>query len=128
MFEQMVNYVPRYNLFSPFQSGFGPGHNTMTDLVRVSGIFLRLIIAYAMFILKLRQRYGFQTWMVAFVSSYIFPRQQRIGCGDEFYSLASLVAGVPQGFSISSLCFSLFIDDMADVLEFSKVHMYADDQ
>jgi retron-type reverse transcriptase len=37
------------------------------------------------------------------------------------------VAGVPQGSPISPLCFSLFIDDMTEVLEFSKYHMYADD-
>jgi hypothetical protein len=37
------------------------------------------------------------------------------------------LVGVPQGSPISSLCFSLFIDDMTDVLEFSKFHMYADD-
>jgi hypothetical protein len=72
MFEQMVNCVHRYNLISPFQSGFEPGHNTMTGFARVSGIFLRLLIAFAMFILKLRQRYGFHIWMVVFVSSYLF--------------------------------------------------------
>jgi hypothetical protein len=37
------------------------------------------------------------------------------------------VAGVPQGSPISPLCFSLFIDDMTEVLEFSKYHKYADD-
>jgi retron-type reverse transcriptase len=37
------------------------------------------------------------------------------------------VAGVPQGSPISPLCFSLFIDDMTEVLELSKYHMYADD-
>jgi cytochrome b561 len=34
--------------------------------------------------------------------------------------LASLVAGIPQGSPISPLCLSLFIDDMTEVLEFSK--------
>jgi hypothetical protein len=42
-------------------------------------------------------------------------------------TLAPLVAGVPQGSPFSPLSFSLFIDDMADVLEFSKLHMYAGD-
>jgi hypothetical protein len=41
--------------------------------------------------------------------------------------LAPLVAGVPQGSPISTLCFSLFIDDLTEVLEFSKYHMYTDD-
>jgi hypothetical protein len=37
------------------------------------------------------------------------------------------VGGVSQGSPISPLCFFLFIDDMTEVLEFSKYHMYADD-
>jgi hypothetical protein len=38
------------------------------------------------------------------------------------------VAGVPHGSLISPLCFSLFIDVMTEVLEFSKYHIiYADD-
>jgi hypothetical protein len=37
------------------------------------------------------------------------------------------VAGVPQGSPIPPLCFSLFIDDRTEVLDFSKYHMYADD-
>jgi hypothetical protein len=41
--------------------------------------------------------------------------------------IAPLVADVPQGFPISPLCFSLFIDDITEVLEFSKYHMHADD-
>jgi hypothetical protein len=47
--------------------------------------------------------------------------------GDDVSPLAPLVAGVAQGSPISPLCFSLFIDDMTEVLEFSKYHMYADD-
>jgi hypothetical protein len=48
---------------------------------------------------------------------------QKDACGDN----VPLVAGVPQGSSISPLYFSLFIDDMTEVLEFSKYHMYAVD-
>jgi hypothetical protein len=46
---------------------------------------------------------------------------------DDVSPLAPLVAGVSQGSPISPLCFSLFIDDMTEVLEFLKYHMYADD-
>jgi hypothetical protein len=73
-----------------------------------------------LFILKLRQRYGFHATAAALVSSYLFPRYQKLACGNDVSPLAPLVAGVP-------LCFSLFIDDMTKVLEFSKYHMYADD-
>jgi hypothetical protein len=74
-----------------------------------------------LFILKLRQRYGFHAMAAALVSSYLFPRYQKVS------PLAPLVAGVPQGSLISPLCFFLFIDDMTEVLEFSKYHMCADD-
>jgi hypothetical protein len=53
----------------------------------------------------------------ALVSSYLFPRHQRVGCGDNFSSLTPLVAGVLQASLISPLYFSLFIDDMTNVLQ-----------
>jgi hypothetical protein len=55
------------------------------------------------------------------------PRHQRVAWGDDFSSLTWLVAGVSQGSLISPLCFSLFIHDMSEVMEFYKFHMYADD-
>jgi hypothetical protein len=70
-------------------------------------------------------------WIVhsaALLSSYLFPRFQKVACGDDVSPLAPLVAGVPQGSPISPICISLFIDDMTmtKVLEFLKYHMYAD--
>jgi hypothetical protein len=73
---------------------------------------------HGFFILKLRQHYGFHTTAVALVSSYLSPRYPKVACGYDVSPLAPLVAGVPQGSSISPLCFSLFIDDMTEVLEF----------
>jgi hypothetical protein len=58
--------------------------------------------------------------VAALVSSYLFPRHRRVGCGDDPASLAPLVAGVPQDSPILPLCFFLFTDDMTEVLEFSK--------
>jgi hypothetical protein len=73
------------------------------------------------------QRYGFHSSAVALVISFLFPWHLGVGCCDDFSSLTLLVAGVIQRFYISLLCFSLFIDDMTDVLEFSKFHIYIDD-
>jgi hypothetical protein len=87
MFEQMADYVTRNNLISPFQSRFRPSHSKMTALVKVtddihSNLELNqqttLVLydffksfdreCHGLFILKLRQRYGFQSLVAAFVS------------------------------------------------------------
>jgi hypothetical protein len=57
----------------------------------------------------------------------LFLGIQKLRVGDDVYPLAPLVAGVPQGSPLSPLCFSLFIDDITEILEFSKYQMYADD-
>jgi hypothetical protein len=122
MSEQMTDYVNRNNPISPFQSGFRPGHSAMIALVGVSvDICLNLelnqptilllldfskgfdSVCHGLLIFKLRQRYGFHTLVVALVLSYLFPRHQRVNCGDDFSSLALLMAGVPQGSLISPL-------------------------
>jgi hypothetical protein len=85
-------------------------------------------VCHGLFVLKLRQRYGFHATAAALVSSYLSPRYQKVACGNNVSPLAPLVASVLQGSPISrSFCFSLFIDDMTEVLGFSKYHMYADD-
>jgi hypothetical protein len=146
MYEQLVNYVSPNGLISSFQSGFRPGSSMVTAIARVSDNICRnmelnqlmilvlldfskafVSVYRGLFILKLHQSYGFHARAAALVSSYLFPRFQKVACGDDVSSLAQLVAGVPQESSISSLCFSLFINDMTEVLEFSKYHMYADD-
>jgi hypothetical protein len=84
-------------------------------------------VCHGLLILKLRRRYGFYATAAALVSSYLFPRYLKVVCRDDVSPLAPLVAGVPQESPMSPLCFSPFIDDMTEVLEFSKYHMYADD-
>jgi hypothetical protein len=82
-----------------------------------------LIVGHGLFILMLRQSYGFHATAAALVSSNLFLRYQKVACGDDVSLLAPLVAGVSQGSPIPSLCFSLFIDE---VLDFLKYHMYVD--
>jgi hypothetical protein len=52
-------------------------------------------VSHGLFILKLRQRYGFHSLAAALVSSYLFPRHRRVGCGDDLSLLAPQVAGAP---------------------------------
>jgi hypothetical protein len=96
MYELMVNYVSRNGLISSFQSSFRPGHSTETAIARVSDdirlnmesnqpVILVLLdfskafdrVCHGLFILKLRQRY-FHATAAALVSSYLFPRYQKV--------------------------------------------------
>jgi hypothetical protein len=54
-------------------------------------------MCHGLFILKLRQRYEFHAKAAALVSSYLFPRYQKVACGDDIPPLAPLPAGVSQG-------------------------------
>jgi hypothetical protein len=86
MFEQKTDCVTRNNFTTPFQSGFQPGHSTMTDFVRVSDdirlswelnqstilVLLDFIkafdsVCHGLFIIKLRRRYGFYASMAALI-------------------------------------------------------------
>jgi hypothetical protein len=50
-------------------------------------------VCHGLFIFKLRQRYGFHATATALVSSYLFPRYQKVAFGDDVSSLAPLVTG-----------------------------------
>jgi hypothetical protein len=118
MYEQMVNYISRNGFISSFQSGFIPGLSTATAIARVfDDIHLNMesnqpailvlldfskvfdSVCHGLFILKLRQRYGFHATAAAaaaaLVSSFLSLRYQKVACGDDVSLLAPLVTGVP---------------------------------
>jgi hypothetical protein len=89
----------------------------MTALVKVSYDFRQSLVLNQLTILVLLDCFkAFDS--VCHELFIISPRHQRVARSDDFYSLTSLVAGVPQGSPISLLCFSLFIQDMTEVIEF----------
>jgi hypothetical protein len=80
MYEQMLNYVGRNGLISSFQSGFKPAHSTATAIARASDdirlnmesnqatiLVLLGSVSHGLFILKLRQRYGFHATAAALI-------------------------------------------------------------
>jgi hypothetical protein len=143
MYEQMVNYFSCNGLISSFQSGFTPGHSTATAIARVTDdIRLNMESNQPTILVLLTFQRPFTVcvkdcsflncvsataFMLRQFSSYLFSRYQKVSFGGDVSPLAPLVASVPQGSPISPLCFSMFIDDMTEILEFSKYHMYADD-
>ena len=61
------------------------------------------------------------------ISSFLYRRSHCVQIGSYFSSFLSTDKGLPQGSVLSALLFSIFINELPDVLTFSKPHMYADD-
>jgi hypothetical protein len=126
MRDQMVAYLTAVGALSLLQSGFRPGHSTVTALLNITddiygmldqGYFVALVllefskafdsIDHLLLCRKLESRYGFSSTTVSFLSSHLSLRFQCMS-------------------TLGPLLFSLFIDLCGAVLT-SNYHLYADD-
>lgn len=143
--QQMYNFIYQEQLLSDFQSGFRKGHSTATALLRVTddvrlamdcrkATLMVLIdfskafdcIYHPILYVKLRNL-GFSSESVAWVRSYLSDRRQCVRSDGVTSDWRSICRGVPQGSVLGPLLFSLYINDVTEVLNNTKHHMYADD-
>jgi hypothetical protein len=97
MYEHIVNYVSQNGLISSFQSGYRPGHSTVTAIARVSDdirlnmeanqpTILVLLdfskafdsVCHGLYIFKLHRRQGFCATVATLISSYLYPWNEKI--------------------------------------------------
>lgn len=141
---QVSDFLTSFNLISPFQSGFRPGHSTVTALLKVTddirwamenkslSILVLLDFSSAFnsvdfdILLGILQTNNFSSSSLAWFGSYLRGRSQRVRHEESFSDWCDLVAGVPQGGVLSPLLFSIFINSVSTVIS-SKYHLYADD-
>ena len=71
--------------------------------------------------------FKFDETAVRLIVSYLNNRSQQVYVNGLWSSPKILSCGVPQGSILGPLLFSLFINDVTEVLSFCKYHMYADD-
>src|SRR5665811_2313910 len=73
---------------------------------------------------KLRDKYGISDhWL----RDYLCNRKQFVSLGENSSAIRNTMAGVPAGSILGPRLFSLFLNDMPEVLEFGKCKMFADD-
>lgn len=146
LYRQMIMYINSHNMLSSTQSGFRESHSCVTALVEVSenirqGLengninFLVLLdhskafdtVDHATLIGKLRHFFRFSNTSINLIASYLSNRTQSVFVNNAWSDSLSVVKGVPQGSILGPLLFSLYVNDLPDVLSECGVHLYADD-
>ena len=132
---------------SSCQSGYKKKHSTITALLKITDDLKNALdkskfnvlvlldfskafdsIVHEILYQKLRSRFSFDTLSIKLITSYLCNRKQFVCTSNDCYSeMRTVNRGVPQGSILGPLLFSLYINDLPDVLSNSSCHMYADD-
>ena len=143
--EQATDYLEKNHLLPDNQHGFRQKRSTMsawadiqqdwatkTEAKEKTGVLLWDLSAafdtldVALLCEKL-SLYGFDNLAVKWFNSFLSNRTQKVKIGEAVSMAVKLTSGVPQGGILSPLIFVLYVSDLSDWLEFSKVFTYADD-
>lgn len=127
------------------QHGFRPGrstssaaptvaeivNNALNDNRLVAGIFIDLRKAFDtvdhVILLDKMERYGFRGHVSNFFRSYLSAMCQKVIINNLASQSRPVTVGVPQGSVLGPLLFSLYINDLPNVVSNSSCVMYADD-
>lgn len=142
--QQLASFLVKNNLLNPFQSGFRPGHSTVTALTKITddirdGIghcqltVLTLLDFSNAFnnvdfdiLLAILRSLNVSPTAIDWFRSYLSGRRQRVRIDESYSSWCDIAAGVPQGGILSPLLFAIFINSISQHLS-SSFHLYADD-
>ena len=73
------------------------------------------------------EAYGIRGTELKWFSDYLSRRRQRVVVNGVSSAWKSVTQGVPQGSIVGPLLFSLFVNDMPDVVNHCTINQYADD-
>lgn len=132
-------------LISNHQHGFVPRRSTVTNLLSYQHDILQAIqsgqavhsvytdVAKAFdrvdtrFLIAKMRSYGLGDSILHWFSDYLAGRTQQVRIGNSLSSPIDVLSGVGQGSHTGPLLFSLFFNDLPEVIRHSSILMFADD-
>ena len=143
---QLMTHLTKHNVISPTQYAFRPNSNTTLALQTIIdqlhthvshkhptlAIYIDLSKAYdtvshEKLLHKLRHTFNFTTDTVQFFASYFQNRQQSTHTQHAQSTMQLITHGIPQGSTLSTTFFLLYINDIIKTVTKSTVYTYADD-
>lgn len=144
---QIDCHLEKFNYLNPFQSGFRNNHSTNTALLQViddvsysldkrsSFVVLVLLdfskafdcLNHTLLLQKLMLSFNYDKTALKLMCSYLTDRFQKVLINDKMSGPKRIPSGVFQGSILGPLLFCMFINDLPQVLKYSKYHLYADD-
>ena len=148
VFDQVYSHMTDNELFPVLQSAYRKGHSTETALLRVVNDILSNMnkqhvsilvlfdlsatfdtVDHAILLRRLETSFGIMDAALAWFSSYLSGRSQRVSVNGETSDCYPLPFGVPQGLRIGPLLFSAYASKLFEVIKLylPNAHAFADD-
>ena len=145
IYNQMINFIEKNNLFTNAQYGFRSNRSTESALIElveyvhigltnksnIGAVFMDLSKAFDVMshdILKVKlEHYGFRGSFLDFIMNFLKDRKYFVSVNGLISDIKISNIGVPQGSTLGPLLFLLYINDIINCSNILKFILFADD-
>ena len=142
--DTIVENLEKQGLIHKDQHGFTYGRSCCTQLLEIMEMWTRWFdlglpwdAIYTDFskafdsvpherLLKKVEAYGIQGNLLNWIRNFLSSRKQRVVLGSKYSNWQDVTSGIPQGSVLGPILFTIFINDMPEVVE-SYMKLFADD-